>query len=1397
MTIARLGRVLAAVAAVCLGAGAAHAAVLQVDDDGGNCIGAAYTTISAAVAAAQTGDVIQICPGTYDEQLIVDKDVRLLGLPDGDATVTLRPTALPATRPSALGGKPVLAGVIVDGANVLIDRLDIDLSAAGVSSCGLYAGVYYRNANGTVRNGSITGVAVDGHPGCESGVGLYVESGEIGQRLGVPVYGKAKVAAVNMLLANNQKGGIAGNGPQTLVKVVGGEIVGAGSSAGAVQNGVQVAIGAKGRMVNTVLRDFASMVSGKTATALLAYRANRLVARRIAIDDGQTGAFAVDSRTKVQSSHFGNLARHGIVFLSRKCQASGNELDGVGEVGVFVNGNTNLVRGGVMANMPLGLVFYGGTGNSYNGITFDNVPVETSGSYSGAAAVSANNVAPFVPLCLTAADCDDGLDCTIDGCTVATGECTHLATCDDGNPCTDDLCTASGCINVNNTAACNDGNGCTMNDKCSGGVCAGGVPAVCDDGLTCTFDACSTTLGCVNLPACNDHNPCTIDLCDEVNGCSNTVAPNGTPCPDGNPCNGAETCQAGICTAGVPPSCNDGNPCTADTCDLVQGCKHTPVTNNTPCSDGNFCNGAETCQAGLCRTGTTPSCNDGNACTTDTCDAVSGCVHTPIAGCVSCTTNADCNDSNPCTADLCSGGACTNPVLPNNTPCPDGTVCNGTELCQGGSCTAGTALNCNDGNPCTTDTCDAVTGCAHAPVADGTGCPDATLCNGAETCIAGICVAGTPLNCNDGNPCTADVCLPVSGCQNTAVPNGTPCADGTVCNGAEVCQAGTCTAGTPLNCNDGNPCTVDSCDPVTGCHVTAVPDLTSCADATVCNGAEVCLAGACLPGTPLDCNDGNACTVDACDAIGGCTHTPIAGCQPCTTAGDCNDGNPCTVDSCVLGSCQNATVLDGSSCADANVCNGTEICVAGACVPGTPLACDDGNACTVDACDPVVGCTGTPVANGTACDDLTVCNGHETCQAGVCTAGTPPVCNDGNPCTLDLCNAVSGCQSTPLADGTLCTDANVCNGTETCVVGLCTPGAALVCDDGNPCTTDSCDPASGCQATPVADFTACGDGDACNGAETCQGGTCTGGTPLNCNDGNACTTDVCDVVSGCINTPIVGCQSCTTAGDCADGNPCTVDACNAGVCSNTPAANGTSCDDGTVCNGTETCQAGLCMPGTPLVCDDGNVCTADSCDAVTGCIHTPTPGCQPCTVAADCADANPCTTDACNGGMCSNTAVANGTSCADATVCNGAETCQAGTCTAGTPLVCDDGNACTTDSCDAVAGCLHTPIAGCTPCVTAGDCADGNACTTDACSAGVCSNTPVANGTSCADATVCNGAETCQAGTCTAGTPLVCDDGNECTTDSCDAVLGCLATPVLDNTPCNGGLGLCTGGICL
>jgi hypothetical protein len=123
----------------------------------------------------------------------------------------------------------------------------------------------------------------------------------------------------------------------------------------------------------------------------------------------------------------------------------------------------------------------------------------------------------------------------------------------------------------------------------------------------------------------------------------------------------------------------------------------------------------------------------------------------------------------------------------------------------------------------------------------------------------------------------------------------------------------------------------------------------------------------------------------------------------------------------------------------------------------------------------------------------------------------------------------------------------------------------VTCDDGNLCTTDSCNPATGCVFTPLP----CADGDACNGTETCNpaNGQCVAGTPLDCDDGSVCTLDSC---SG------GGCQHAATnqGGACDDGSACTSgDVCNNGVCAGT--SNASVCDDG------NSCSADVCAPAPP------------------------------------------------------------------------------------------------------------------------------------------------------------------------------------------------------------------------
>lgn len=186
---------------------------------------------------------------------------------------------------------------------------------------------------------------------------------------------------------------------------------------------------------------------------------------------------------------------------------------------------------------------------------------------------------------------------------------------DDANPCTTDACgIRGGATHAPRPVgtSCEDGNLCNGSETCNAsGACINGSPPTVDDANPCTTDQCDPAIGVTHTPtaagtSCSDGNACNgSELCDGAGACQN-----GTPpvCDDGNACNGTETCNAGTgCVGGTPPTLNDSNPCTIDTCDPTAGVIHTPVAAGTSCSDGNECNGSETCSAaGVCQDGTPP-----------------------------------------------------------------------------------------------------------------------------------------------------------------------------------------------------------------------------------------------------------------------------------------------------------------------------------------------------------------------------------------------------------------------------------------------------------------------------------------------------------------------------------------------------------------------------------------------------------------------------------------------------------------------------------------------------------------------------------------------------------------------------------------------------------------------
>ena len=256
------------------------------------------------------------------------------------------------------------------------------------------------------------------------------------------------------------------------------------------------------------------------------------------------------------------------------------------------------------------------------------------------------------------------------------------------------------------TAKCD---GTVMVDaKCNKGDCGVyGAKCVNDDlGLRCVFGMCPNKGGA------------TVCLPDGKLATCNDGKITTAACSAGTSCKASSSTKASCVapTPTCPKSCDDGNGCTTDACDATKGvCTHT--ANTAACDDGDPCTVGDACKGTVCKAGAAKACDDGDACTV---------------------------------GDACKGGSCK----PGSAKsCDDGDACTVGESCKGGACTAGTATACDDGKACTIDSCDPATGaCSH--VQDESAC-------------------------DDGNPCTSDTC---SGANCVHFNKAGPCGDGWVCH---------------------------------------------------------------------------------------------------------------------------------------------------------------------------------------------------------------------------------------------------------------------------------------------------------------------------------------------------------------------------------------------------------------------------------------------------------------------------------------------------------------------------------------------------------------------------------------------------------------------------------------
>lgn len=235
-----------------------RAATLRVGQANTACPHAQYSTITTAVNAAAPGDVIEICPALYAEQLIITKPLVLRGISTSVNIQQFLPCCNAVDRVLL---KPALQDVqglpfeavitIMNTERVTIDNLALDASQNSVASCDVVlSGVHFFNASGHLKNSAVFGAQLPNPQSCSTfsgnGFGVVVDSSEPGP---------FRVEIKNNSIHDYQRDGVEVSSAGVSVDVEGNNISGLGPASGFNQFGIFLLNGAVGKVEGNIITE--------------------------------------------------------------------------------------------------------------------------------------------------------------------------------------------------------------------------------------------------------------------------------------------------------------------------------------------------------------------------------------------------------------------------------------------------------------------------------------------------------------------------------------------------------------------------------------------------------------------------------------------------------------------------------------------------------------------------------------------------------------------------------------------------------------------------------------------------------------------------------------------------------------------------------------------------------------------------------------------------------------------------------------------------------------------------------------------------------------------------------------------------------------------------------------
>jgi parallel beta-helix repeat protein len=370
----------------------AFASTLLVDEDKVECPDAGYNSIQSAVDAAASGDIIQVCPGTYDEQVEIAKPLTLMGVKrDDKKAVVLQPSNMQVN--TDLLGYPTAAAILVrDTDDVKIRNITVDGINNGIvcdANTPYIDGIYYRNASGEVAFVAIRNMVSP--DSCAYGDGLDVQGTE----------GESQLTVRDSSIHDYDAGGILGIGTGLSLSAIRNVVTGRGPVPDIGQAGIQLIEGATGSIEENIVSN--NLTAGCPecdflSTSILVFSTEDVRVVRNTLSNSNMGMFiggfnGFDSNraTVLDNRVSASEPFDGMIVIGEDNIVKNNNITHSEYLGMYVEGANNTIQNNTINEAAIGLLVSSGNNVLHNCLF--NTPV-TKEMFVAAAPVPERQASP-------------------------------------------------------------------------------------------------------------------------------------------------------------------------------------------------------------------------------------------------------------------------------------------------------------------------------------------------------------------------------------------------------------------------------------------------------------------------------------------------------------------------------------------------------------------------------------------------------------------------------------------------------------------------------------------------------------------------------------------------------------------------------------------------------------------------------------------------------------------------------------------------------------------------------------------------------------------------------------------------------------------------------------------